>query len=219
MLVSKFGELLGDCLEGARLCDIACGEGYLSRFLAQFGPKDVVGIDVSSMLLETARQRSTAANLSFRVDDAQRLGTFADQSVDIAVSQLAVMDIPDHRALFSSVHRILKPGGRFVFSLLHPCFEGPFHLPDEAPVLSDDAGIPIACLARRYTREGLWYSGGDGVRGQMGSYHRTLSTYVNDLLKAGFLLRGLYEPMRQDGKAWGVYAEIPRVLLIDTQAK
>ena len=219
MLWSKFGEILGDRLEAASVCDIGCGEGYLSRFLAQFGSREVIGIDVSSILLETAVQRSNAANLSYRVDDAQRLRTFSDKSIDIAVSQLVVTDIPDHRAMFSSVHRVLKTGGRFIFSLPHPCFEAPFHLPDTPPVLSDENGTPIACVVRRYISEGLWYLGGDGVRGQMGAYHRKLSTYVNDLLAAGFRLEGLHEPMREDGKAWGIYSEIPRFLLIDVQAE
>src|ERR1041385_177852 len=215
VLMSRFKEILGDRLKGARVCDIACGEGYLSRFLTQFGTREVIGIDISASLIEVARQRSHESNLSYRVDDAQQLKTFSASSADIAVSQLAIMDIPDHRAMFGSVRRILKVGGAFVFSLLHPCFETPFHAPDELPFLVDESGNAIASVVRRYASEGFWQSGGTGVRGHMGAYHRTLSTLINDLLATGFVLERLEEPVVEGN---GLSSEVPRVLLVAARA-
>jgi ubiquinone/menaquinone biosynthesis C-methylase UbiE len=211
VLLSRFKEILGDRLQGARICDIACGEGYLSRFLGQLGPKEVIGIDLSAELIKVAQQRSTGRNLSYRVDDAQRLQTFSDASMDITVSQLAIMDIPDHRAMFRSVRRVLKAGGAFVFSMLHPCFETPFQAPDESRFLVDESGNPIAYVVRRYTEEGFWQSGGTGVRGHMGAYHKTFSTLINDLLATGFLLEKLEEPVAE-GR--GLFSQVPQVLLI-----
>ena len=211
VLLSRFKEILGDCLIGARVCDIACGEGYLSRFLAQLGPREVIGIDTSAALIDVATQRSSGANLSYRVDDAQHLRTFSDASVDIAGSQLAIMDIPDHQALFRSVRRVLRPGGVFVFSLLHPCFETPFHAPEESQFLLDTNGNSIAFIVRRYAKEGFWQSGGTGVRGHMGAYHRKLSTLLNDLLVAGFLLERLDEPVVEGS---GLFSQVPQALLV-----
>jgi ubiquinone/menaquinone biosynthesis C-methylase UbiE len=211
VLLSRFKEILGDRLQGARIVDIACGEGYLSRFLGQFGPREVIGIDISAALVDAAIRRNHGTNLSYCVDDAQHLSTFADASIDIAVSQIAIMDIPDHRALFRSVRRVLKAGGVFVFSLLHPCFESPFHIPDETQFLTDENGNPIAYTIRQYAKEGFWQSGGTGVRGHMGAYHRTLSTLINDLLDAGFLLERLDEPVVGDS---GLFSQVPRILLV-----
>ena len=211
VLLSQFKEILKDRLKGARVCDIACGEGYLSRFLGQLGPREVIGIDTSAALIDVATQRSNGPNLSYRVDDAQQLRTFSDTSVDIAVSQLAIMDIPDHQALFKSVRRVLRSGGVFVFSLLHPCFETPFHAPDESPFLVDTGGTPIAYIVRRYVSEGFWQSEGTGVRGHMGAYHRTLSTLLNDLLATGFLLARLDEPV-MEGR--GLFSQVPQTLLV-----
>jgi len=211
VLLSRFKESLRDRLKGARICDIACGEGYLSRFLAQLGPQEVVGIDASAALIDVANRRKNVPNLSYRVDDAQHLRTFSDASIDIAVSQLAIMDIPNHRALFRSVRHVLKTGGAFVFSLLHPCFETPFHAPDESPFLVDTNGTAIAYIVRRYTSEGFWQSGGTGVRGHMGAYHRKLSTLLNDLLAAGFLLEKLDEPV-VEGR--GLFSQVPQALLV-----
>lgn len=211
ILLSRFKAILGERAKGARICDIACGEGYLSRFLGQLGPQEVIGIDISSALIDMAAQRSNSLNLSFRVDDAQYLRTFPDTSIGIAVSQLAIMDIPDHRALFQSVRRVLRAGGVFVFSLLHPCFEAPFHLPHEPQFQVDANGNQVAYLIRRYNREGFWQSGGTGVRGHMGAYHRTLSTLLNDLIGAGFLLEKVDEPV-VEGR--GLFSHVPQVLLV-----
>lgn len=211
VLLSRFKGILGDRLNGARVCDIACGEGYLSRFLARFGPQEVIGIDISAALIDAATQRRDRSNLSYRVDDAQYLRTVADASVDIAVSQMAIMDIPDHRAFFRSVHRILKAGGVFVFSLLHPCFESPFHLPDEPQFVTDGNGNLIAYMIHQYSKEGFWQSGGTGVRGHMGAYHRTLTTLLNDLLAAGFQLERLDEPIVGES---GLFLQVPQTLLI-----
>jgi ubiquinone/menaquinone biosynthesis C-methylase UbiE len=210
VLLSRFKEILEDRLKGARVCDIACGEGYLSRFLAQFGPKEVIGIDISAALIDAAIRRRNGTNLFYREDDAQYLRTVADSSIDIAVSQLAMMDVPDHRAMFRSVRRVLKAGGIFVFSLLHPCFEAPFRLPDEPQFLTEENGNPIAYTIRQYSKEGFWQSGGTGVRGHMGAYHRTLSTLLNDLLAVGFFLEKLDEPVIGDS---GLFSQVPQTLL------
>jgi len=211
VLLSRFEKILKNSIIGATVCDIACGEGYLSRFIGQFGPREVIGIDLSAALIKAAEQRKNWTNLSYRVDDAQHLRTFPDASVDIAVSQLAIMDIPDHRAMFRSVRRVLKTGGAFVFSLLHPCFETPFHAPEESPFLVDTSGAVIAYIVRRYVSEGFWQSGGTGVRGHMGAYHRKLSTLLNDLLAAGFLLEKLDEPV-VEGR--GLFSQVPQALLV-----
>ncbi|WP_407542343.1 class I SAM-dependent methyltransferase [Deinococcus radiomollis] len=164
--------------------------------------------------MNVARQRTVAGPVTFRHDDAQVLASVTDASVDIVVSKLAIIDIADHRALFHAARRVLTPKGRFVFSLLHPCFEAPFHVPDALPFLEDEYGMQVARVVRTYTTEGQWFSGGDGVRGRVGAYHRTLSTPINDLLASGFTLCSLNEPCPD---LPGVIGEIPHVLLIEAQ--
>ena len=129
-----------------------------------------------------------------------------------------MMDVADHRALFAAVRRVLLPGGVFVFSTLHPCFKArPFHVRDAPENLLDEKGQPIGVVIRRYASEGHFNSGGNGVRGQMGSYHRMLSTYVNDLIRAGFTLERLEEPL--DGPENGaLFSEVPMVLVIAARA-
>lgn len=220
LLLSTLARCLGDRLQNARVCDLCCGEGYLSRYLLTGGAREVVGIDSSSALIEVAKRRAGAAGPSYRVDDAQALTSVSDGEFDVVVSQMAMMDITDHRALYAAVRRVLVRGGPFIFSMLHPCFEGrPFHVRDAPPFVLDENCHPIAYAVRRYASEGFWESGGDGVRGRMGSYHRTLSTYINDLLASGFALERLEEPLAGgDAAKTGLFAEVPTVLIVISRA-
>jgi 2-polyprenyl-3-methyl-5-hydroxy-6-metoxy-1,4-benzoquinol methylase len=212
--------LLGGRLAGARICDLCCGEGYVGRFLLAEGAREVVGIDLAAELVAVAQERAPVGPISYRVDDARTLASVADGEFDVVVSQMAMMDVADHRAMFAAVRRVLAPGGLFVFTMLHPCFEGrPFHVTDAPPFLFDDAGLPTAYVVRRYATEGHWNSGGDGVRGRMGAWHRTLSTYVNDLIAAGFVLERLEEPLAGfNATRIGVMAEVPTVLAVAARA-
>ena len=57
--------------------------------------------------------------------------------------------------------------------------------------------LPLSC--GDHATEGYWQSGGTGVRGHMGAYHRMLSTLVNDLIAAGFVLQRMVEPVGDNG--------------------
>ena len=183
--------LIGD-LDGKIVCDIACGEGNLSRKLAAQGAV-VTAVDISENLLAHARQQAGALSITTIRDDAQILKQLPSQFAQIAICNLALMDIPDFAAVFAAVHRVLATNGIFVFSVLHPCFETPYRVP-ESHIQLDQQGNFEAVLVRRYAAEGYWNSGGTGMRGTFGAYHRTLSTYLNSLMKAGFQIKQLLEP-------------------------
>jgi SAM-dependent methyltransferase len=171
----------------------------------------VTGVDLSQPLIEIARQRSDASNVTFRVDDAQTLTSFADRSVDVVVSQMAIMDVADHRSMFKATRRVLNARGVFAFSLLHPCFESPYRPPDEPQFLVDDDGTRVGCVVRRYATEGYWRAEGAGVRGHVGSHHRMLSTYINDLVSSGFRIERIVEPVFD---VPGVGSQVPRVMMV-----
>lgn len=217
-LLTLMTDLIGARLNGARVCDLCCGEGYLGRHLIAHGAHEVLGIDASAELLERATARAQLPNLTYRQDDAQTLSSLTNGTFDVVASQLAMMDIADHRALFIAVRRALVSDGVFVFSTLHPCFKArPFHVRDAPEHLLDEKDQPIGVVVRRYASEGHFNSGGDGVRGHMGSYHRMISSYVNDLIHAGFVLERLEEPL--DGPANGeLFSEVPMVLVVAARA-
>lgn len=212
-----FDARLQDRLAGQTLLDVCCGEGHLGRHLNRFGPDRVIGVDISTALLEHARLRAaeTGDDLQYFHDDAQQLYNIASSSIDVAVSNLAIMDIPDHTRLFTAVKRVLKPGGVFVFSMMHPCFEAPFDPRGQFLMTEHDPSVKEAYTIRRYHTEGHWYAGKEGMRSRVGAHHRTLSTIIGDLIHAGFTVRHLSEPVTPTATLEG---EVPRTLVIEVQA-
>ena len=215
LAVNAVLELLGD-IRGKAVCDVACGEGHLSRNLAQQGAI-VTAVDLSENLLEHARQQSVGLPITFIRDDAQTLMALAPNAFQAAVCNLALMDIPDHVQTFHAIHRVLQAQGRFVFSVLHPCFETPYCVP-ESHLELDAADNFVGVVVRRYTSEGHWNSGGTGMRGTFGAHHRMLSTYLNSLLDAGFRLERFVEPKLPPGNyaelSQQINSKVPQVLVV-----
>lgn len=203
---------LTDDVGGQHVCDLACGQGVVARQLARRGAR-VVGIDVSTKLLHIARRDEAAAPLGivYVHDDAQILTTVADETFDGVVCNMALMDIPDGRGVFRTVHRILRPAGWFVFSITHPCFETP------TSDWADEQGRPVRRVVSGYFQEGFWRSEHpQGVRGRVGAYHRTLSTYVNLLTEMGLVVERFVEPAATGELAGWLpgFREVPAVLLV-----
>jgi ubiquinone/menaquinone biosynthesis C-methylase UbiE len=188
--------LIGD-VDGLRICDLACGQGRVARHLAAKGAS-VVGIDVSANLLAIARrhERIMPYGIEYIHADVQYLDGVALDPIDGVVCSMALMDIPDLAATMRSVASLLRPGGWFAFSILHPCF----HTSQSGEIETPDGA---ARTVSRYFVEGHWRSDTRaGPPGKVGAYHRTLSTYVNTLSDAGLPLERLAEP--------GVGADLPQ---------
>ncbi len=177
-------------LVGSRVLDVACGQGLATRALADAGVTEVVGVDSSGEMLELARRHDAAgrAHLSYLQDDAQTLTALEDESFDGVTCQLGLMDIRDLQAAIGAIRRVLKPGGWLAFVIGHPCFL----VPDAIPLPGPD-GRPAVSITG-YFDERFWRSSDPaGVR-RAGSYHRTLSTYLNALVRARFVLEAVEEP-------------------------
>lgn len=105
---------------GARLLDIACGSGGPTLRIAQRTGCHACGIDLHDAGLAEANTRAAAAGLSdrvaFRREDASRPLPFDDGSIDAIICIDAINHLLDRRALFRDWVRLLRPGGRLVFT-------------------------------------------------------------------------------------------------------
>jgi ubiquinone/menaquinone biosynthesis C-methylase UbiE len=185
-----FDELVGD-LRGQRVASIACGQGRDARRLADLGAQ-VVGVDASQTLLVHARrlEQDSPRGIEYLHGDAQRLDGLADASYDGAVCYMALMDIPELEPAVRAVARILKPGGWFVASIVHPCSKPPSH----GEFIDHTTGAARR-VTGRYFEEGPYDSVTRWEILPRVSYHRTLSTYVNTLVAAGLVVERLAEPV------------------------
>ena len=205
-------DLAGE-VRGRDVCDLACGQGVVSRRLAD-GGAEVVGVDASKSMLDLARSYETEEprGITYLRGDAQRLDAVAGEGFDGVVCNTALMDIPDLPAALRTVSRILRPGGWFVFSVVHPVLQTP-----GSPRWVVEEGEVVGLDLRDYFREGFWRRGnGGGLRGRVGAYHRTLSTYVNELCGAGLIIERFVEPRASGRFAEGspVYEHVPVVLVV-----
>ena len=105
--------LAGD-IRGARVLDLACGQGIAARALAKAGAAAVTGVDATVEMIESARRGETAEPLGIQylVDDAQVLGQLRGAVFDLVTCQLALMDIPDLAAALTAAAGVLGPAGR-----------------------------------------------------------------------------------------------------------
>jgi len=170
---------------GLRILDCGCGEGRFCRMLAGQGAGYVLGVDLCEPMIEAAKELQSGRD-AYRVADVQDLGFIENEAFDLAVSYLNQCDLRDFNANNREVFRVPKPGGRFVVANLLPMRSavGGWH--------RNDAGEKQHVILDRYFDEGERRWKMMGV--EFANFHRSLSTYVNGFLDAGFALERILEP-------------------------
>ncbi|HVC36564.1 MAG TPA: class I SAM-dependent methyltransferase [Candidatus Dormibacteraeota bacterium] len=206
-------------LNGLEVISIGCGSGVDARWLSDNGAKKVVGIDISSGLLDIAKKNHP--DIEFHEMDMEQLA-FPDESFDLAYSSLAIHYVDDWTVPLKEAYRILRPDGLYVFSCGHPI--------DSAVEFEVKDGVKYALLGRKVnqeTRERTVYgdylaaksNGVKPVRGivadvELTVYHRTFSKMVEQILASGFGIEKVVEPQPTDGmKAVdpAIYEQLTRI--------
>jgi SAM-dependent methyltransferase len=129
--LAPFGHVVMDRLAigaGERVLDVGCGCGETSLELGRrVGPKgSVLGVDISTVMLERAAERGKSApNVRFQIADAQT-HAFAPGSFDAIFSRFGVMFFQDPPAAFANLARALVPGGRIGFHCWKALPENPW---------------------------------------------------------------------------------------------
>ncbi|MDO3401376.1 methyltransferase domain-containing protein [Mycolicibacterium neoaurum] len=181
--------VLPDSLAGLTVLDIGCGEGLITRALAARGGT-ATGIDPTRALIAHAHraERDEPVGAQYRVDDATTLSTVADASVDWATAGLSLNNVADLPAALAALIRVLKPAGRLVFTVPHPCFDAP----RSTAVIIDGA---LRRIVGDYMDQGFWRTTAPQSVHRVGNHHRTIGTYVNALIDNGFQITSLAEPV------------------------
>lgn len=217
-------ERIGTVPPGCRVLDVGCGNGYLARRFARAGAR-VVGIDAAAPLLARARSREAAEPLgiTYLEGDAASPTGLAEASIDLAFANLSLIDIAAAEGVFDEVARVVVDGGRFVFSLSHPCFDVDTR---SAWVVRTAAGAStvyrqVTDYRRPHADRYRWNLGTDRAATTVG-YHRPLSWYAHQLRRTGWVIVDLGEPAPQAefegrtvAKAW--LEEIPLHLVVEAR--
>lgn len=172
-------------LRGRSVLDLGCGYGWFCRWARRHGAARVVGIDVSEKMLARARATTDDPAITYLREDLERL-TLPAASFALAYSSLALHYIEHLDALLAEVHRSLAPGGSLVFSVEHPIF-----MARSEPNWVLNAAGRKTWPVDRYLEEGP--RAGEWLMTGVVKQHRTVATYVNMLLRAGFTLSRIEE--------------------------
>lgn len=206
--------------------DIACGNGAFSRRMADLGAQ-VVGIDFSTSFIECAKELSGKYKglIDYHVMDAtntEQMLALGEGQFSAAVANMALMDMSDIDPLAECLPRLLVPGGRFVFSIMHPCFNNP-----DIRMAMEDEDRDGQIVTTRFIKIGRYLtsftSQGVGIVGQpvpQTYFHRSLHELLRPFLFQGMALTGLEERAFEDSSAarsplsWDHFSEIPPVLAV-----
>ena len=220
-------ERLLDLQSGERVLDVACGNGLATRRMAAMGA-DVVACDFASEMVDFARSRTTknAERIHYHVLDAtdeNALLALGEGQFDAALCAMALFDMAEIEPLMRALARLLRCGGRFVFSVLHPCFNHArmVHVAE----MEDRAGEIVTVYSVKvfgYLTPSIAH--GVAIEGQPRPqlyFDRPLQELFGAAFAAGFVLDGLEErsfpPDHSSGRnplSWGGnYSEIPAVLV------
>ncbi len=179
-----------DLPEKSQVLDLACGQGVFCRYLSKKS-FSVHGVDVSQELIERARSRSDKL-IQYTLADATADEFLNELSFDAVVCLLALQNIEKLESFFINVSRRLKPGGKFVAVVTHPCFRIPRQTHwgwDENKRMQyrriDHYGteMEIPIIAPPFS---------DPDRFTV-TYHRPLQSYIQALAKANLWIDGLEE--------------------------
>jgi len=209
--------LLEWCLpvEGKRVLDLGCGEGYFTRQIARHGSQEMRGIDISQAMIERARQNEVeeVLGIQYSVGCVTEFSSEVDSQFDLitAVFVYNYLTIEQMKTSMALIYQSLTEGGQFIFSLPHPIH----------PFLSgNDSRF-------HFKRSGGWFSGKDNIfEGTIAMkegktvavrcVHKIFEDVFDALREAGFRkfpelkeLTVTEELLQQDPKFFGPLRDLP----------
>ncbi|MFG1800657.1 class I SAM-dependent methyltransferase [Micromonospora carbonacea] len=192
--------LLGD-LAGRRVLEVGAGAAAAARWLATQGARPVA-LDLSAGMLRHAADAAGRSGVRVPLVQADALALpFADAAFDTACTAFgAIPFVADSAAVMREVFRVLRPGGRWVFSVTHPM----------RWIFLDDPGQGGLTAVHSYFDRSPYVEQDRTGAATYVEQHRTLGDRIRELVGAGFRLVDLVEPEWPEGHEgiWGQWSPL-----------
>ncbi|NAP00788.1 methyltransferase domain-containing protein [Halomonas sp. MG34] len=178
-------ELLPD-LKDKTVLDLGCGFGWHCRYAREQLARFVTGVDISKKMIQRAREMTKDPSISYIKTPIEDIN-FSASPFDVVISSLAFHYIKSFKTICKKVYGSLKPEGSFVFSVEHPIFTSR----EEQDWYYDEQGNRLHWPVDYYQIEGARET--SFLNEHVTKYHRTISTYINDLIDTGFMIKEVKE--------------------------
>ncbi len=183
-------KLLGD-VSGKTVLDLGCGEGGYSRELAKKGAI-VTAVDCAERVIDYCKSEAENEHLdiTFFLRNSCDLYDVENNSFDIVLASMMLMDCEDFEGTIREIHRVLKPSGKLFASVLHPCFAV-----NGNGIGRKDTGVDRKVVVANYfyPKERLEPIAKDANELVVWR-HRTIEDYVKAFVENGLTIVDLNEP-------------------------
>lgn len=186
---------LGD-VSDKDILDLGCGEGGYSRELCRRGAK-VTAIDCGKSAVEYCIEKAKDEQLeiTYYLMNSCNLQGIDDNSFDVVLCSMMLMDCEDFEGTVKEIVRVLKPGGKLFASVCHPCFHY------SAGIGRQDKGLDKKVVVSNYYHPTEWVAPLSGGTVEVVWRHRTIQDYVKMFIKCGLTITDLHEPVPTDEQA------------------
>lgn len=204
-------------LNGKRILDAGCGQGYLAHAMHTKGAS-VIGIDAAENLIKIAKEHYTESDsLAFSVHDLKKPLTFFNGSFDGVIANMVLMDFDPIEGTMNELGRITKAGGFFIFSILHPIFIcGAVRKNFSELLRRESPHYELKRYASPFAKKWRVHT----TSHDTDIYHRPIEYYVHTLREAGFCITDIREPVlsanlvKKNKLSEKLLTEIPMFLVV-----
>lgn len=209
-------------VQGQKILDLGCGEGYCSRQLRHLGAASVLGIDLSERMITAAQaqEEQESLGITYQVGCATDVRHYTQDQFDlvVAVFLFNYLTVDQTQACMTEIFQVLRPGGQFIFSIPHPAF--PYMRQAEFPFYFEVDGNNYFSGRNQQFSGRIWKRDGTWLEVQL--IHKTLEDFFTALQMAGFStmptlreLKVLPEHVELDPDFFGPLVDYPLHMAIE----
>lgn len=188
--IPAFRNIMPD-VTGKKILDLGCGYGENDKYYKELGAKSILGLDISTHMIDIANKYNKLSDIDYKVMAMEDISQINDK-FDIVISSLAFHYIKDYNKLLKDIYNLLNKDGYLIFSQEHPfktCIKYTENV-KKGHIIIDNKYFG---LFSDYNRPGMrtkeWFEK------NVIKYHRTFSEIINVLVKNGFYVERIEEPV------------------------
>lgn len=197
------------CVKDKKVLDLGCGYGWHCKYAISQGAKEVLGLDLSDKMIETAIKDNADPRIKYMVSGLDSFD-YPQEYYDLVISNLVLHYIENLDDIYSKVYSTLKDDGVFLLNIEHPMFTAGVN----QDWIYDENNKPLYWPIDNYFYVGERTT--NFLNHKVTKQHHTLTQIINGLLKVGFKIEVVEEAKPSDEmlKIEGMKDELRRPMML-----